>query len=543
MRKGNEIELLVEGIEFPAKGFGFVDGLKVYAKNTFPGQKVFGRVTKKRKEYAEIRVSEVREKASYEDDQKCPHFGVCGGCSSQTIPYEKQLELKVEQVKDLFKDAEVPTGEFLGIETSPIQWEYRNKMEYTFGDEEKGGELTLGMHMKGKSFGIVNVDKCVLVDEDFRNILDTTVRYFREKGLPFYKIMPRTGYLRYLVVRKSVKTEEILVNLVTTTQIDFDLTEFTELIKGLNLKGKLKSIIHTESDALSEAVIPEKVNILYGDDFITENLLGLNFKISPFSFFQTNSLGAEKLYSIVRDFMGAADNKVVFDLYCGTGTIGQIAAGKASKVIGIELIEEAAMAANENAKLNGLNNCNFIAGDVAKVIKTVKDKPDIIILDPPRSGVHPKALDYVIKFNAPQIIYVSCNPKTLVTDLKVLEAKGYEIEKTLLMDMFPNTPHVETVALLSKLDVDKHIDVEIKLDELDLTSAESKATYAQIKEYVLEKFGLKVSTLYIAQIKKKCGIEMREHYNKSKKDNQAIPQCTPEKEEAIINVLRHFKMI
>ena len=242
MRKGNEIELLVEGIEFPAKGFGFVDGLKVYAKNTFPGQKVFGRVTKKRKEYAEIRVSEVREKASYEEDQKCPHFGVCGGCSSQTIPYEKQLELKVEQVKDLFKEAEVPTGEFLGIETSPIQWEYRNKMEYTFGDEEKGGELTLGMHMKGKSFGIVNVDKCVLVDEDFRNILDTTVKYFREKGLPFYKIMPRTGYLRYLVVRKSVKTEEILVNLVTTTQIDFDLTEFSELIKGLNLKGKLKSI-------------------------------------------------------------------------------------------------------------------------------------------------------------------------------------------------------------------------------------------------------------------------------------------------------------
>ena len=450
MRKGNEIELVIEGIEFPAKGFGFVDGLKVYAKNTYPGQKVFGRVTKKRKDYAEIRVSEVRERAPYEGDKKCPHFGVCGGCSSQTIPYEKQLDLKVSQVKDLFKDAKVNTGEFLGVESSPIEWEYRNKMEYTFGDEEKGGELTLGMHMKGKSFGIVNVDKCVLVDCDFRKILDATVKYFREKGLPFYKIMPRTGYLRYLVVRKSVKTEEILVNLVTTTQIDFDLTEFTNLIRGLELKGNLKSIIHTESDALSEAVIPEKVNILYGEDFITENLLGLNFKISPFSFFQTNSLGAEKLYSIVRDFMGDADNKVVFDLYCGTGTIGQIAAGKASKVIGIELIEEAAIAANENAKLNGLTNCNFIAGDVAEVIKTLSDKPDIIILDPPRSGVHPKALDYLIKFDAPQIIYVSCNPKTLVTDLKILEEKGYEIEKTVLMDMFPNTPHVETVVKLNK---------------------------------------------------------------------------------------------
>ena len=451
MRKGNEIELLVEGIEFPAKGFGFVDGLKVYAKNTFPGQKVFGRVTKKRKEYAEIRVSEVREKASYEEDQKCPHFGVCGGCSSQTIPYEKQLELKVEQVKDLFKEAEVPTGEFLGIETSPIQWEYRNKMEYTFGDEEKGGELTLGMHMKGKSFGIVNVDKCVLVDEDFRNILDTTVKYFREKGLPFYKIMPRTGYLRYLVVRKSVKTEEILVNLVTTTQIDFDLTEFTELIKGLNLKGKLKSIIHTESDALSEAVIPEKVNILYGDDFITENLLGLNFKISPFSFFQTNTKGAEQLYTIARDFIGDHSNKVVFDLYSGTGSIGQLMAEKAKKVYGIEIIEEAVVAANENAKLNGLDNCEFIAGDVKDTVKSLDVKPDLIIVDPPRPGIHKQAIKDICDFGAKEIVYISCNPKTLVDDLKDFIGYGYVPEKVKCMDMFPNTPHCESVVKLYKI--------------------------------------------------------------------------------------------
>ncbi|MPQ44348.1 23S rRNA (uracil(1939)-C(5))-methyltransferase RlmD [Clostridium tarantellae] len=451
MRKGNEIEILIEGLEFPSKGFGYKNDLKVYAKNTFPGQKIFGRVSKKKKEYAEIKVLEVREKASYEGEQKCSHFGICGGCSSQTVPYEKQLEFKVDQVKDLFKEGNVSTGEFLGIETSPIVWEYRNKMEFTFGDMEKGGQLTLGMHMKGKSFGIITVDECYLVDEDFRKILSLTVDYFREKKLPYYRIMAREGYLRNLIVRKSSKTGEILVNLVTTTQIDFDLTEYTELLKKQEYKGILKSVLHTENNSLSEAVIPEKVNLLHGDDFITENLLGLNFKISPFSFFQTNSLGAEKLYSIVREFMGDADSKVVFDLYCGTGTIGQIAAGKAKKVVGIELIEEAVVAANENAKLNGLNNCNFIAGDVAVTIKEVKDKPDIIILDPPRSGVHPKALDYVIKFNAPQIIYVSCNPKSLVVDLKVLEEKGYEVEKTLLMDMFPNTPHVETVVKLKKI--------------------------------------------------------------------------------------------
>lgn len=450
MRKGNDIEILIEGMEFPGKGYGYKNDLKVYAKNAFPGQKVVGRVSKKKKEWAEIKVKQVTERAAYEVEQKCPHFEFCGGCSSQTVPYEKQLEFKVEQVKELFREGNVTTGEFLGIETSPVTWEYRNKMEFTFGDMEKGGELTLGMHLKGNPFGIVSVDGCELVDEDFRKILDLTVKYFREKELPYYRIMPRTGYLRNLIVRKSVKNEEILVNLVTTTQIDFDLTEYTEILKNQEYKGKLKSVLHTENDSLSEAVICDKLNVLYGDDHITENLLGLNFKISPFSFFQTNSLGAEKLYSIVRDFMGDANSKVVFDLYCGTGTIGQIAAGKAKKVIGIELIEEAVVAANENAKLNGLDNCNFIAGDVAVTIKTVKEKPDVIILDPPRSGVHPKALDYVIKFNAPEIVYVSCNPKSLVVDLKVLEERGYVIEKTLLMDMFPNTPHVETVVKLYK---------------------------------------------------------------------------------------------
>ena len=323
-------------------------------------------------------------------------------------------------------------------------------MEFTFGDMEKGGELTLGMHMKNKSFGIINVDKCQIVDEDFRKIISLTIEYFRKQNLPYYKVMKREGYLRHLVIRKAKNTGEILVNLVTTTQIDFDLTEYKEIIKNTDYKGKIVSILHTENNSFSDAVIPEKVNLLYGKDYIQEELLGLQFKISPFSFFQTNTKGAEGLYSIVREYMGNSDNKVVFDLYCGTGTIGQIVAPKAKKVIGIELIEEAVEAAKENAKLNGLNNCKFLAGDVAEIIKTIKDKPDIIILDPPRSGVHPKALEYVIKFNAKEIIYVSCNPKTLVNDLKVLLSEGYKIIKTRVKDMFPNTPHAETVVKLIK---------------------------------------------------------------------------------------------
>ena len=450
MRKGSEISVKIEKTEFPSIGIGWDGNRKIYVKNTFPGQVVKGRVKKKKADYAELKLLGTEEKAEYEIDAICPNFGICGGCSSQNLTYDKQLELLGEEVKELFKEADVTTGEYEGVTGSAEQWEYRNKMEFTFGDMEKGGELTLGMHMKNKSFGIINVHECKIVDEDFRKIISLTVEYFRKQNLPYYRVMKREGYLRHLVIRKAKNTGEILVNLVTTTQIDFDLTEYTEILKNAQFDGNLVSILHTENNSLSDAVIPEKVNILYGKDYIQEELLGLKFKISPFSFFQTNTKGAEGLYNIVREYMGDSENKVVFDLYCGTGTIGQIVAPKAKKVVGIELIEEAVEAAKENAKLNGLDNCEFIAGDVAVTIKEVKDKPDIIILDPPRSGVHPKALEYVIKFNALEIIYVSCNPKTLVTDLKVLRNAGYKIVKTRVKDMFPNTPHGEVVVKLIK---------------------------------------------------------------------------------------------
>lgn len=450
MRKGSEILVKIEKTEFPSMGIGKEGDRKIYVKNSFPGQLIKGRVKKKRDGYAEVKAIEVLERADYEIEGRCPHFGICGGCSSQNLSYEKQLEILSDEVKSLFSEADVPTGEYEGVTGSKEQWEYRNKMEFTFGDMEKGGELTLGMHIKNKSFGIINVDQCQIVDEDFRKVISLTINYFRGQDLPYYRVMKREGYLRHLVIRKAQNTGELMVNLVTTTQKDFDLTEYVEMLKSTDFKGKLVSVIHTENNSFSDAVIPEKVNILYGIDHIQENLLGLKFNISPFSFFQTNTKGAESLYSIVREYMGDSDNKVVFDLYCGTGTIGQIVAPNAKKVVGIELIEEAVEAAKENAKLNGLNNCEFLAGDVAEIIKTVKDKPEIIILDPPRSGVHPKALDYVIKFNAKEIVYVSCNPKTLVNDLKVLIDSGYKIIKTRVKDMFPNTPHAETVVKLVK---------------------------------------------------------------------------------------------
>lgn len=450
MKRGSEITVKIEDMEFPSTGIGFCEDKKIYVKNSFKGETVKARVKKKRDTYAEAKLLEVIEKADYEIEPLCPHFGVCGGCSSQNLTYEKQLEFLSNEVKALFDDANVSTGEFLGISGSPQQFEYRNKMEFTFGDEEKGAPLGLGMHMIGKAFGILTVDQCRLIDEDYRKIIKLTVEYFRAQNLPYYRIMKSEGYLRHLVIRKAKNTGELLVNIVTTTQINFDLSEYANLLREQKYEGRLVSIIHTENDSKSDAVIPEKVKVLYGKDYIREELLGLQFNISPFSFFQTNTRGAAELYSMVRDFMGNSENKVVFDLYCGTGTIGQIVAPKAKKVIGIELIEEAVEAARENAKLNDLDNCTFIAGDVAETIKTVKDKPDIIILDPPRSGVHPKAMEYVIKFNAPEIIYVSCNPKTLVSDLKVLIAGGYKVVQTKIKDMFPNTPHAETVVKLIK---------------------------------------------------------------------------------------------
>lgn len=449
MKKGNSYELTIENTEFPAMGIAHYGDKKVYVKAGLPGQKILGKISKKKKETIEAKIEEILKDVDYKIEARCPHFGICGGCIHQNVPYEKQLELKKSQVLQLLNDNNIADYEFLGIEGSPEEYEYRNKMEFSFGDMEKGGDLTLGMHASGR-FGVLSTPDCKLVDEDFRIILKETLEYFKAKGLTYYRILSHIGYLRNIIIRKAKNTKEILINIVTTSQIDFDLNEITDKLLKLNYKGCVKGIIHTINDNLSDAVVADKVEVLYGTDYITENILGLNFKISPFSFFQTNSKGAEKLYSIVKDFMGDASSKVVFDLYCGTGTIGQIAAQKASKVIGIELIEEAVKAANENAALNGLDNCEFIAGDVAKVIQTIETKPDIIILDPPRPGVHPKALEYVAKFEPDTIIYVSCNPKSLVVDLAQLMCKGYKVEKVKIMDMFPNTPHVETVCLIQR---------------------------------------------------------------------------------------------
>lgn len=449
VKKNDNIEFTIDRVDFPNKGRALYNGETVKFKGGIEGQKVSARVSRRRKGVIEAKILEVIERSPIEDDPKCKHFGICGGCTYQSISYEDELKLKERQVRELFEKENLNIN-LLGIEASPIVGTYRNKMEYTFGDEEKGGPLSLGLHMKGRFYESVNTSDCNIVDYDFTLIREEVRRYFDDKKVPFYNTRQYSGVLRHLVIRKALSSGEILVNLVTTSQQEIDKEEFKKVLLDLKIDGIIKGILHTINDGLGDIVKADRMELLYGRDFIMEEILGLKFKISPFSFFQTNSLGAEKLYSIAREFAGDIDDKIVFDLYSGTGTIAQIMAPVARKVIGIEIVEEAVEMAKENAELNGLDNVEFIAGDVLLAVDELKERPDLIVIDPPRDGIHPKAINKIIDFAPDTFVYVSCNPVTLVRDLKVFIERGYEVKKARLMDMFPRTPHVETVVKLEK---------------------------------------------------------------------------------------------
>lgn len=558
MKKGQVLEGIVEKVEFPNKGIVRVEGedRKVIVKNTIEGQRIRFSVNKLRKGKAEGRMLEILEQSPLETEEACPYFGKCGGCTYRTVSYEEQLKQKERQVKDLLRPVLSNYGKeidriFEGIEKSPRMLEYRNKMEFSFGDEVKDGPLSLGMHKRGSFHDIVTVDGCQIVDEDYSKILRCTLDFFTKEKVDFYHKMSHEGYLRHLLVRKAVKTGEILIDLVTTTQEVKGWTHqellqaFAEELCKLELQGKIAGILHTQNDSLADAVINEGTTLLYGQDYFYEELLGLRFRISAFSFFQTNSLGAEVLYEKAREYIADAGNgKIVYDLYSGTGTIAQILAPVAKKVIGVEIVEEAVEAARENAKLNGLHNCEFLAGDVLKVLDDIEEKPDFIVLDPPRDGIHPKALEKIIGYGVESLIYISCKPTSLARDLEVLQARGYEPERVCCVDMFPQTANVETVVLLSKRMVDnRKVKVDFSLEDMDLSEFKGKATYEQIKAYVLEQTGLKVSNLYIAQIKKKCGLDVGENFNLPKSENAKQPKCTPEKEEAIMQAFKHFGII
>lgn len=482
MKKGERIEGVIEELRFPNRGIFHEDGTEVQVKNALPGQKVAARVTKKRNHTAEASLLEVLTPSPKELEPPCPVSGVCGGCLMLSLPYDETLTIKQIQVMKLLQGAldlsveegvdrqpwQSVTSWYTGILASPKIFGFRNKMEFTFGDEEKGGPLTLGMHRRGSFHDIADASSCVIVDEDFRAILKATRDYFADLQVPFLHRYQQEGYLRHLLVRKAAHTGEILVDLVTTTQTAVLpkeertlLSAYADLLLSLPLTGTIASILHTKNDSIADVVEDQGTEILYGKDCFTEKLLGLSFKVTPFSFFQTNSYSAEVLYSTARQYVSglfpplAPDGSlnrgpVIYDLYCGTGTISQLVAPTASHVYGIEIVEEAVQAARENAARNGIDNCTFVAGDVLQKLDELEEKPDLIILDPPRDGVHPKALPKILAYGVPYILYISCKPTSLARDLPAFFHAGYRPVKGCSVDQFCFSGNVETVVLLSK---------------------------------------------------------------------------------------------
>ncbi len=482
MKKGEIYCGIVYDTIFPRKGKVKIDDTAVFVEGSNKGQSISFRIIKKKSKKIEGKLISVDKKADYEIEPLCSHFNFCGGCSFANIPYDMEINLKETYVKELLAKSffdfygknDIIKNTFNGTNKAISSISYRNKMEYTFGDLIKDGPLELGLHKRYSSHDIITVDDCSIVHNDFLKIMSFSLDFAKANNLSRYHRMNHTGELRHLLVRRSCFTEQILVGLVTTSSCKADMNKFSKELLSLNLDGKIVSVLHIVNDSLSDAIKADEIKILYGNDYIYEKLLGLDFKVSVFSFFQTNSRMAEMLYSCVKKLAGDLKNKVVLDLYCGTGSIAQILAKDSRYVIGIELIEEAVKAAAENARLNGLNNCEFISGDVGEITKmlnglrkgekkglntpfninddTISLLNDVntIIVDPPREGLRFNAVCEILAFNPKDIVYVSCKPTSLAKDIIHFFNAGYEIKKIELVDMFPRTQHVETVCLLSR---------------------------------------------------------------------------------------------
>lgn len=456
VKKGQEFTMTIERMKYPNVGIGVYEDQEVRVKNVLKGQVLDCRVSKKRGGKVEARALEVVLRAENEQPSFCEHFNRCGGCMLQTLSYENQLDTKVQMVKNLLDEAGLPLV-FNAIIPSPEPFEYRNKMEYSFGDEYKDGPLTLGMHKKGHHHDVIDVPFCHLVDSDFSTILTGVLEYAKSNKLVKYNKRSNEGFLRHLVVRKSKATSEIMIALSATTQMademgnPFDKEAFAAFIKQLPLKGNVESLIYVHNDGLGDVVSGE-LECLHGRLFIVEKLFDLSFKINLYAFFQTNTLGAEKLYQTALDLIPEIENKICFDLFSGTGTIGQIMAKRAKKVIGIEWVEDAVIAARENAAINGLENCEFICGDVFDKLSSISDHPEVIVVDPPRSGMGEKTTRAIAAYDIPKIVYISCNPSTLLDDLLVFQKCGYFADDITLVDMFPWTAGVESIVLLTKRD-------------------------------------------------------------------------------------------
>ena len=523
------------------EGIGSVDGFTVFVLGALPGETVTAEIILLKKSYALGKLLSIEQESPFRVVPECPVYENCGGCQLSHLTYEGQLDMKYRRVKDVIERIAGESGKLVRPVLPAVHpFAYRNKMAVPAGLVK--GEAALGCYRQG-SHDIIPVSSCAIQKEENNRLLQFARRFIEKYGISVYDEKTRKGSLRHVMGRVG-DDGKVMVVLVTASET---LPEEKRWIEGIQKElPEVISLWHNIQPKPGNTILGAKIRHLWGRETLTASLCGLQFEVSPYSFFQVHKEQAEILYEKALEYADLKGGETVIDAYCGTGTISLCLAKKAKRVIGIEIVKPAIEDAKKNAKKNHMENTEFYAADAGKLMPQLYRQglvPDVIVMDPVRAGCSEEVLKAAAGMNPKRIVYVSCNPATFARDAKILKSEGYEIKEVQPVDMFPQTMHVEAIVLLSKLDSKNHISVELPIDDMDLTSAESKATYKEIQNYVLEKFGFKVSNLYIAQVKEKCGIKERENYNKSKKEDLKQPICPIEKEEAIKDAFRYFQMI
>lgn len=542
-KKNDLVTVKIEDMGHDGEGIGKAEGYTLFIKDTVIGDVVEAKIMKMKKNYGYARLVRVLEASKDRTEPKCPVARACGGCQLQFLTYEKQLEFKKKKVMGNLERiggfSDISVEKVMGMENP---WRYRNKAQFPVGND-KDGNLITGFYA-GRTHSIIPNTNCYLGVEVNEEILNAVLDYMKENHVEPYDEGTGKGLVRHILIRYGFKTKEIMVCVIINGRKIPNATGLVEKLK--NISG-MTSITLNVNTKRNNVILGNEILSLWGKEFITDYIGEVKYQISPLSFYQVNPVQTEKLYGTALEYAGLTGKETVWDLYCGIGTISLFLAQKAKKVYGVEIVPAAIEDARKNAELNGIENAEFFVGKAEEVLPAKYKEDgvyaDVIVVDPPRKGCDGALIETMLSMKPERIVYVSCDSATLARDLKVLCEKEYQVEKVAVCDMFPGSVHVETVVLLSKLNTKQHIEVELNLDELDLTAAESKATYDEIKAYVLEKYGLKVSSLYISQVKRKCGLEVGQSYNLSKKEDAKVPQCPPEKEAAIMEALRHFQMI
>lgn len=554
MNKNDIVTVEITDIGVSGEGIGHVDGYTLFIKDAVIGDVVEAKVMKAKKNYGYARLMKVITPSEYRVEPKCAFARRCGGCQIQEMSYDRQLVFKDQKIRGNLERIGGFTKDQIDTVMQPVvgmehPFGYRNKAQFPFGTDKEGNPIT-GFYA-GRTHDIIANTDCALGVEQNKEILEIILQYMRENKIKSYDEKTGKGLIRHALIRYGFKTKEIMVCLVVNGK---KLPKAERLIEKLIQIEGMTSITISPNTRRDNVIMGDSYEILWGQGYITDYIGNVKYQISPLSFYQVNPVQTEKLYGLALEYADLKGDETVWDLYCGIGTISLFLAQKAKQVYGVEIVPQAIDDAKENAKINAIDNAEFFVGKAEEVLPEYYAEyerehngetahADVIVVDPPRKGCDETLLETIVKMQPEKVVYVSCDSATLARDLKYLCANGYEIRMCRGVDQFPQSVHVETVCLLSKLNVKHHIEVEITMDELDLTAAESKATYDEIKAYVLEKFGFKVSQLYIAQIKRKCGIIERKNYNQSKKEDAKVPKCPPEKEAAIMDALKHFQMI